>query len=255
MEKIEILKITSDKEEEISDVVSEEIPLTIYADDTEIVTLLASPSDISELAVGFMWTSGLITKFNDISGITIDDKNWAVYLKLRDTQIDSSLLFKRMWTSGCGRGTLFYNAIDIIPRKNCSEVITISRDTLFSIMKNFQHSSLEFKNTGGIHSAALADTKNILVIKEDIGRHNAIDKIIGYGLMNNIELKDKIILSSGRISSEIIFKIEKTDISVIISRSAPTNQAVRHARRIGFTLVGFVRGERMNIYSGKDRIL
>ena len=121
-------------------------------------------------------------------------------------------------------------------------------------MADFQNRSIGFKETGGVHSAGLANTHQILVIREDIGRHNTIDKILGYSLANSIDLSDKIILSSGRVSSEILLKIQKTQIGVVISRSAPTDQAIKHAEDCDLTLIGFVRGRRMNVYSGIHRI-
>ncbi len=255
MEKFEIFRIFSDKEEKIVDIVAQEVPFTIYVNDKELVTLLASPADLVELAVGFLFTSGLILSFDEIKRATTDSQRWTVYLQLKDKKIDSYLIFKRMFTSGCGRGTLFYNAVDFIHRNKPRSRIAIDRNQVFRMMNDFQTRSSGFKETGGVHSAALADCKNILIIREDIGRHNAIDKILGYALMNHIDLKEKILLSSGRVSSEVLLKIQKTDIPIIISQSAPTNQAIKHAENARITLIGFVRGQRMNVYCGKERIV
>ena len=103
-------------------------------------------------------------------------------------------------------------------------------------------------------TAAVADLKEILIFREDIGRHNAVDKVIGSALSKGILLEDKILFSTGRISSEIIFKTQKCKIPAIASRSAPTNQAVKLAKDLNITLVGFARGNRMNIYSNEERI-
>lgn len=254
MEKYEILRIFPEKEERITDSIAGEIPLTIYINNEEIVTLLASPDDIKELAVGFAFTSGLIKSFSDIESIIADDSGWVVYLKLRGKGIDSRLIFKRVFTSGCGRGTLFYSTSDLLARRKKRGVVTIDRRHVFSLMKKFQSASPRFKETGCLHSAALADKLGISTVKEDIGRHNAIDKIIGNALMDGAELKDKIILLSGRVSSEVLHKIQKTDISMVISQSAPTNQAIKHADESGIALIGFARGERMNVYCGMDRV-
>ncbi|MCG2712324.1 MAG: formate dehydrogenase accessory sulfurtransferase FdhD [Candidatus Omnitrophica bacterium] len=254
MEKIEIFKVSADKEEKVSDLVTEEVPVTVYVNGEELATLLASPSDLKELAVGFLFTSGMIKDFSQIKKITVDTQAWCVYVELLDKQVDLKLMFKRMYTSGCGRGTLFYHAVDVMHRKKQRKGINIQRDHIFNLMRDFQTRSNEFKETGGVHSAALAEGENILVVREDIGRHNALDKIIGYSLIKGIEFDDKIVLTSGRVSSEVLLKVQKTKISVIISRSAPTNQAVKHARDSGITLIGFARGKKMNIYSQKERI-
>ena len=132
-------------------------------------------------------------------------------------------------------------------------------------MKEFQTCSQTFLKTGGVHSAAMVEEERITVFREDIGRHNAIDKVIGNTIINNPKVSpiesgqagfnNKIILTSGRISSEILLKIQKCGIPVIITRSAPTDKAIHICREKNITLVGFVRGNRMNIYSGEDRII
>lgn len=112
-----------------------------------------------------------------------------------------------------------------------------------------------YKETGGVHSAALWDGRKIEAFCEDIGRHNAIDKIFGYCIMNNISVTDKIILTSGRISSDVLIKISRRGMPVIISRNAPTSLAVEMAYFLGITLVGFVRGQRMNVYTYPERVV
>ncbi len=123
------------------------------------------------------------------------------------------------------------------------------------MVKEFQDCSQVYRITGGVHSAALCDTGSILVFADDIGRHNAIDKIFGQSLLENIPTRDRIILTSGRISSEILLKVAKRNIPIIISKSAPTNLAVRLANDLGITLIGFVRGKRMNAYTNDWRIV
>ncbi|MFC1807461.1 formate dehydrogenase accessory sulfurtransferase FdhD [Candidatus Omnitrophota bacterium] len=255
MEKHEILKVYVDREETVDDPITQEIPLTLYVNNEELVTLLSSPTDLRELSVGFLLASGIIADFDKIENISIDRQNWSVYVELRDRKIDFQTAFKRMYTSGCGRGTLFYSAADIMHRNKKRLDLKVERKAIFAMMKDFQIRSDEFNQTGGVHSAALADTEKILIIREDIGRHNAIDKILGYGLINGIELGDKIVLSSGRVSSEILLKAQKTQIPVIVSRSAPTDQAIKHAKSADITLIGFARGGRMNIYNRPERIL
>jgi FdhD protein len=122
-------------------------------------------------------------------------------------------------------------------------------------LKKLQEDSSYFKLTGGTHISALADSENILFRMEDIGRHNTLDKIIGKALKEKVNLDNKIILTSGRISSEMIIKVLRQGIPFLVSRSAPTDQAINTAVERGLTLIGFCRGRRMNIYSGADRII
>jgi len=131
---------------------------------------------------------------------------------------------------------------------------SISIEMILENMKNFQNMSEVFQSTGGVHSVALLKKDN-LVFSEDIGRHNAVDKVIGSFLLNNDNFQNTAIMLSGRVSSEILHKIIKAKIPIIISRSAPTYQVVEKCRELGITLIGFVRGPKMNVYSGEDRII
>jgi len=121
--------------------------------------------------------------------------------------------------------------------------------------KEFQQRSQIFRTTGGVHSAALCDTEGILVFSEDIGRHNAIDKIFGECILRDIPTDDHIIITSGRISSEILLKIAKRNVPILISKAAPTNLGISLANDLGVTLVGFVRGKRMNVYANEWRVV
>jgi len=122
-------------------------------------------------------------------------------------------------------------------------------------MESLQQQAVLFKATGGVHSAALADTEKILFFCEDIGRHNAIDKIIGEAIKAGTATDDKIIVSSGRLSSEILLKAAKLQIQMLVSRAAPTSLSIELAESLNITLVGFVRGKRINIYSHGWRIV
>jgi FdhD protein len=170
-----------------------------------------------------------------------------------EKELDDELFLKRFITSGCGRGASFYSAADIQQAKVESEV-TISSAEIFSLVKEFQHRSPAFRATGGVHSTALCDVKSILLFSEDIGRHNAVDKIFGRCILQGIPTDNHIIVTSGRISSEILFKVARRNIPVLVSISAPTNLGVKLASDLGITLVGFVRGEKMNAYASSWRI-
>ncbi|MBA3053187.1 formate dehydrogenase accessory sulfurtransferase FdhD [bacterium] len=251
----EILRITGTGRTKIKDIVADEQPLTIDLDGSELVTLLCSPSDIKELSIGFLYSSGIIRAVGDIGKIVIDGNNSTAYVKLKKKIAGGDMLFKRIYSSGCGRGIIFYNMLDKIPRKKLKKDFYISAVKIMSLMKLFEKKSAVFKKTGGVHSAGFSPGKGIAVFKEDIGRHNALDKIIGEALIKNLDFENMIMLTSGRLSSEIMFKIRRTGVSVIVSRGAPTDQAVKLAREWDLTLAGFVRGGRMNVYSAEERII
>lgn len=249
-----ITKIKADKREIADDFIVEEVPFTLVLSDKELVTLLCMPSDLEDLARGFLFTSGLIRSAQDIKKIVIDQEQWLANIDLADPAIAKDLVFKRLFTSGCGRGVLFYSVADIASRSKIASDLKLAPDKIYALMAQFQRKSEIFLKTGGVHSAALANENDILIFKEDIGRHNAIDKVIGCAL-NSIGFENKVLLSSGRISSEVLFKARKAEIPVLISQSAPTNQAVRLARDMEITLIGFARGNRMNIYSAEERVI
>ncbi|MFC1708635.1 formate dehydrogenase accessory sulfurtransferase FdhD [Candidatus Omnitrophota bacterium] len=255
MEKFIITKIKAGSKETVEDFLASEVPLTITVAEKELVTLLCTPGDCEDLVRGFLFTSGLIKKAADIAKIVLNQEQWVAYVDLVNNNHLGDLVFKRLYTSGCGRGTLFYNALDIAHRSKIISHYTFEKNYISALMVDFQKSSHAYLKTGGMHSAAIADKKGIIAFREDIGRHNAIDKVVGYMISKNRSFKDKVIISSGRVSSEVLFKMQKCRIPIVISRSAPTNQAVRLARSMGITLVGFVRGDKMNIYSQEQRII
>jgi FdhD protein len=133
-------------------------------------------------------------------------------------------------------------------------LLQVSVGEILALTRDFQHRSETFRATGGVHSAALCDTSNILVFNEDIGRHNALDKVFGECLLNGIPTDDRLVITSGRISSEILLKVARRNIPVLVSKSAPTNLGVKMANELGVTLVGFVRGKRANVYTNTWRV-
>jgi len=255
VEKIPILRLTEGGRNNIEDVVAREFPLTIILNDQELVTLLCSPTDLRYLAVGFLSSEGLLESKDEIKKILVDNERGVVRLETTgDKGFSQDVLFKRVISSGCGRGASFYSAADVVSQKVESQM-EMSADEVSALVKQFQHGSQLYLATGCVHSAALCDTKNILVFSEDIGRHNAIDKIFGKCLLDDISTEDRVIITSGRISSEVLLKVAKRNIPIIISKSAPTDLGVKLANDLGVTLLGFVRGKRINAYTNDWRIV
>lgn len=247
---IEILKIKGEDITKKKDILIREYPFTIFVNEKEIVTLLCTPKSLKNLAIGFLFSEGFIEDTSNILNIRLDEEKGLIYVDINNSNIlQEKLRGKRTITSGCGKGTIFYNVIDSFKSRKIKTPLDIKINEIKELMKEFNHKSELFLQTGGVHSVALCNKNNILFFEEDIGRHNALDKIIGHSILENINLKDKIILTSGRISSEILIKVAKSNISTIISRSAPTSLAVEIANELNMTLMGFARGERMNVYS------
>jgi len=255
IERFPIMRLTKEGRSSIEEEVVREFPVTIILNGQELVTLLCSPKDLRYLAVGFLCSEGLLKSKDEIKKIAVDDQRGVVRLEtVEDKGLAQDVLFKRLITSGCGRGASFYSAADATSQKVESQ-IKISVDEVFTLVNEFQHGSKVYLATHGVHSAALCDRKSILVFNEDIGRHNAIDKIFGKCLLEDIPTDDRVIITSGRISSEILHKVAKRSIPIIISIAVPTNQGIRIADNLGITLIGSVRGKRMNVYTNDWRIM
>ena len=222
----------------------------MFIDDEEIITLLCTPKSLKELALGFLYSEGFVESLDQIERIQIDEENGRgyLYLKYRKT-LTEKLYGKRTITSGCGKGTVFYNVVDSFKSRKIHETIDLSKENVIQLSKEFNGKSELFLKTGGVHSCALSTKDEILYFEDDIGRHNALDKILGRAFLDNIDMSDKIVITSGRISSEILIKTAKREIPAIISRSAPTSLAVDMARELNILLIGFARGEKMNIYT------
>jgi len=256
IEKFPILRVTEQGRSEEEDIITVEFALTIILNNQELVTLLCSPTDLKYLAIGFLYSEGLLKSKDEIKKIVVDDQRGVARVETEeDKGLASQLLFKRLITSGCGKGASFYSDADVKNQAKVESQIRISAPQVFSLVKEFQHRSQVYKTTGGVHSAALCDTKSILVFSEDIGRHNAIDKIFGECILTDLPTEDGIIITSGRISSEILLKVARRNIPILISKSAPTSLGVRLAADLGVTLIGFVRGKRMNVYTDSWRVV
>ncbi|WP_227767185.1 formate dehydrogenase accessory sulfurtransferase FdhD [Zhaonella formicivorans] len=246
-----IIRMKGDHRQEEEDVLISEQPLTIYLNDKEIVTLLCTPQHLEELAVGFLISEGLLAGEAQVS---IDREKGLAFVTGTENKLMGQTFLKRFITTGCGKGTSFYHFGDIRNKKIGSEVKIPARN-LLELMKEMQQHSELYRMTGCVHSAALCTPEMPLVFREDIGRHNAVDKIVGRCRLDGVDIADKLLLTSGRLSSEIVLKVAKIGVPVLASRSAPSDLAVYYAKELGLTLVGFVRGMRMNVYSHAERII
>jgi len=254
-EKISILKFTETGSVSIEDVVARESPLTVILNNQELATLLCSPANLEYLAVGFLFSEGLLKSKDEIKRIIVDEQRGVVRVETdADTQTDSGGLFKRFITSGCGRGSSFHSVADALRQFKVESRTKIATLEVLALVDKFQHRSQIYRATGGVHSAALCDSKNVLAFAEDIGRHNAVDKVFGKCILNDVATNGRTIITSGRVSSEILLKVARRNVPVIISKSAPTSLGVKLAADLGVTLIGFVRGRRMNVYSHPERI-
>ncbi|HHX75462.1 MAG TPA: formate dehydrogenase accessory sulfurtransferase FdhD, partial [Firmicutes bacterium] len=228
-----VIRFDAEGRHEIEDVVIREAPLTIYLNGEEFVTLLYTPEWAEMLAIGFLRSEGLIRNFAEIQSLRFDEEQGIVFVETADNFVAGKLYGKRTVTSGCGKGTVFYHVLDALKGNPVTAESKIGAEEIRQMMRQVQERAELFRQTGGIHSAALGDGKDLLYFCEDIGRHNAVDKLIGFCLRDGIDLRDKVLLTSGRVSSEILVKTAKAGIPFLVSRSAPTTLSIELAEVLG----------------------
>lgn len=255
MEQRVIVRVEKDRAWETEDPVVREAPLTIYLNGREFVTLLCTPELMDMLAIGFLRSEGLIRDFSDVTSLRVDGEQGFVFVETQSGGLAEELYGKRTITTGCGKGTVFFSVLDALKSEPVSADLTVTVAQIHRLMRALQEQAVLFQLTGGIHSAALCSAEGISYFCEDIGRHNAVDKILGLCLRDGATINEKILVTSGRISSEILVKAAKLGLPVLVSRAAPTTLSVDLAERLGITLVGFVRGQRLNIYSHAERVI
>ena len=252
-----IIRLNGDRMEELEDHVAAETAFTLYVNDKVLVSLLCTPTELDTMAVGFLISEGMLADRQALLALEVDEKSSNVFVVLKDLPENWEALFhKKTITSGCGKGITFTEARDLEGISANRATLRLHPERVVSLLKSFRNISGLYEKTGGVHSAALADVSGeILLFSEDIGRHNAVDKLIGKAFLAGVPLHDKILLSSGRVSGEIMTKVVRSRIPVLISRTAPTCMSITAAEDHGVTLVGFARGRRMNIYTHPYRMV
>jgi FdhD protein len=232
-----------------------EVPVTIYVNDQEIATLLCLGDHLEALAVGFLASEGFISTREDIISISIRADEREVRVEARsDIELIRRLTGRRVVTSGCGEGTSFYHVLDALSVRRVEGGVVVSFSMIRELMQKLNLCSKLYRATRGVHNVALCSTMEIIMFHEDIGRHNAVDKIHGECILKGISASDKVLLTTGRISSEILIKTGKMGVPVVVSRSAPTSLSLSLAEEIGITVIGFARGGRMRVFTGEHRV-
>ena len=219
------------------------------------LAMLALPQDLDALAVGFLLGEGALRRAADLERVQVLASEAKVLVR-GDFDADVLEALGRRWTwgSGCGRGGTSRD-MDAPAYARLGPGPKLAAERLMELTGEFQRAGRLWRQTGGVHACALAGAGGIVFLAEDVGRHNAFDKIMGTAALGDIDVADKLVLSTGRLSAEIVSKAVACRVPVLVSRSAVTSLAVELGRRFGVTLVGFVRGRRMNVYTGHERIV
>jgi len=251
---IDVTRMESGKLFKVNRPVAVEVSCTIVANGVETGTLLCSPSYLKELAAGFLFSSGLIRSAEDFIGSEVDNVKWFVLCRIAETP-SSELTNKMVNPNGRGKGVTRYNICDKCERVEVKGTNMISASQITELANWLQSCSELFRKTGGFHTAGLSIGGSIPDWHmDDISRQSTVDKVIGKALIEGADFSNSALVSSARISSEMLNKACRAGIPIVISRGAPTHRAVLNARDMGITVVGFARGEDFSIYSNQERI-
>ena len=232
-----------------------ELPLTIYLDKQEIVTLMTLGHYPEALVIGYLRNQGIINHLSQLKSVHVD---WSVNAaavvtnNLDISQLENKLKH-RVVTSGCGQGTTFGGIMDELKEKKVHEY-KIKQSTVYSLLKKLHDKNEIYRKSGAVHGCALCDNSEILDFVEDVGRHNAVDAIAGHMWLNELEGYEKIFYTTGRLTSEMVIKVAQMNISVLLSRSGITEMGLNVAKETNVTLLGRAKGRHFLVYNGKENI-
>jgi len=260
MHQVEIIKldISTKTSKKVMDYVAEEAPLHLFVNATYWATILCSPSNLKELAVGHLLSEGILKSTAEIEEVNLKERESCCYVKLKaeinvDERLSLSRLHQRIVTSACGGSAPYQYTRK--PTKVKSN-LTVRAEVLFSSVNQLNFKAELFRQTGGVHAAAIYKADGSLVaLAEDVGRHNAVDKVIGMAALNQTDFGECFLASSGRLSGDIVFKAAKVGLPIVASLATALDSGIAMAELANLTLAGFVRGKRMNVYSCPERIV
>ncbi len=225
-----------------------EMALALYVDKVEIATLMCTPEKLNFLIAGFLRSEGLIQTLEDIALMRVCDEEQVADVRLVKPK---EVMGRRILTSGCGGGVTFDEGGEVAP---VTADLRLAPSQVLACMRELQRSFGGRAEQGGTHVSALADGERLLTVARDVGRHNTLDKIWGYCLFNEIETKGRMLLTTGRLSSEMVIKSAKMGVPIAVSLNSPTSRSVELGERLGVTLVGYARGSRLSVYTHPERL-
>lgn len=232
-----------------------ERPLTLFLNSQEIVTMMTIGDRPELLAVGYLLNQAMLRPDDEITGVDYDDELGVVVVRTRRETDYEEKLKKRIRTSGCAQGTVFGDLMEAFTEARLSDEAILRTSWLYALAKKINLAPSLYLAAGAIHGCVLCEADRPLVYVEDVGRHNAVDKIAGHMFLNGLRPDDKIFYTTGRLTSEMVIKTVKMGIPILVSRSGFTAWGVELARQANLTLVGRARGRRFVALAGMDRIL
>ncbi|MFO1442155.1 formate dehydrogenase accessory sulfurtransferase FdhD [Bacillus sp. Bva_UNVM-123] len=234
----------------------EEFPITLKINGYEVAVFQLTNEDLEDWVYGYLFSEGMIAVSEDISSISYDEGTGILDVLLKEG-FDPEVMFskKKHYTAGCGRGVTFFSMTDV---KTFAKVQSEKTYLLSYILKKrseFAKNSPLYAETGGMHGACIVNADGEITVREDIGRHNAVDKIIGHALRNDLNPEELLLLTTGRVSYEMLSKAAKFGFPVIGSRTAATKQAVQLAKFLQIEVVGYLRGRMAVPYTSFGRVI
>ncbi|HKJ04552.1 MAG TPA: formate dehydrogenase accessory sulfurtransferase FdhD [Geopsychrobacteraceae bacterium] len=240
-----IIRVVQGRIEHAERRVVEEYPLRLRVNGRELATLVCSPHQLNFLLAGFFRLQEFIGTLDDLLSLGVCQDYGLAEVRIRG-ELPERL--QPTLTSGCGTG-IAYNLPQSLFEKDCRRERSYRTDHLFRLMKELNEQTEQYRNHGGIHSAAIGDETGLLLSAEDIGRHNTLDRLAGEALFRGLDLQDKMLVTSGRVSTEMVAKAARLGIGLIASRTSPTDKAIELCEQAGITLVGYLRGTGLEVYS------
>lgn len=231
-----------------------ERPVTVYMNDVEVATVQATPSDLEDLGVGFLLAEGLVGDRDALEGVQADRKRGLVYVTTAETVPDDMVYRTRYVTSGCGKGVTFTSLGHARGLEPITGEVKLTAHDVYDLVSQLARSAERYRDTGGMHGCGLGSDGRLVLAREDIGRHNALDKLLGRAWLDRLDTSSAVLVTTGRVSYEMAVKAAKARVPVVVSRTAVTDLAAEIAAELGITLVGYARGGRMTVYTHPRRI-
>jgi len=235
--------------------VVKEIPLTIYLNKQEIVTAMTLGDMPDLLAVGYLLNQNMLKRDDVISEINYDEDLQVVIIRTERQTNYEKKMEKKIRTSGCAVGTVYGDIMDDFSSVNLNKKLKIKTSWIYTISKKVNTRPSLYLKAGALHGCVLCKEDSPIIYVEDVGRHNAVDKIAGWMLLNKEDANDKIFYTTGRLTSEMVIKTVQMGIPILISRSGFTESGVKLAREAGLTLIGRAKGKKMIIANGIERVI
>ena len=251
----EAIECLNESGENIKLPVVKEIPLTIYLNKQEIVTAMTLGDMPDLLAVGYLLNQNMLKKDDVISEIDYDEDLQVVIVRTERKTNYEKKMEKKIRTSGCAVGTVYGDIMEDFSSVNLDKKTKIKTSWIYTISKKVNTRPSLYLKAGALHGCVLCKNDSPLVYVEDVGRHNAVDKIAGWMFLNKEDANDKIFYTTGRLTSEMVIKTVQMGIPILISRSGFTESGVKLAREAGLTLIGRAKGKRMIIANGVNRVI